>query len=408
MTQVLYPTGEQWSVRYKDEHEDTGSYLDSDGKVLIGIDTNSYEILHSFSESMPEDFDAFFFFKSEQGTSVSEEKQVVVKLRTTSMPSFFDIFEIYLEDCNGLTATYGISDNEVGKSLRIDIKNLVTQEGFNPSFIVYSGIHIARPRSSRKLDVYMEDFSYSSAPTPKYITPDEVVAGLQLYLDNGELFRPTPQSSPAYEQWCQWIVEAEAFVEEQTRQAWSIRRKKDEYHDIESSMGGGGIGVGSMGQALLMNMAYQSLPGGTTSGLFGPGIEFKLNFKNVHPLDSSKGDKLEVCWIKDNWRDITDAPGSHWVDRNRGNLMVRHAFIRGNYGLRITYRHGSDGQIPEDIKRCIILYVGKQFLNTDRYRTIFPMAPGFDQDKANTINSWTWEIKDILKNYADTIQIGGF
>lgn len=80
---------------------------------------------------------------------------------------------------------------------------------------------------------------------------------------------------------------------------------------------------------------------------------YTLGQSNVLPIDSSKGDKIEVRTSRDSWRDITADEGSRWVlvDPRQGKLefysRLRHTIqfrVRpGVRFIRLTYRHGALG-----------------------------------------------------------------
>lgn len=80
---------------------------------------------------------------------------------------------------------------------------------------------------------------------------------------------------------------------------------------------------------------------------------YTLGNSNVLPIDSSKGDSIEVRTSRDNWRDITPDEGSRWVlvEPRRGKLefysRLRHTIqfrVRpGVRFIRLTYRHGALG-----------------------------------------------------------------
>lgn len=85
---------------------------------------------------------------------------------------------------------------------------------------------------------------------------------------------------------------------------------------------------------------------------------YTLDHSNVLPLDSSKGDAIEVRTSRDSWRDITSDEGSRWVlvEPRRGKLefysRLRHTIqFRVRPGvpfIRITYRHGALGGSATD------------------------------------------------------------
>lgn len=81
--------------------------------------------------------------------------------------------------------------------------------------------------------------------------------------------------------------------------------------------------------------------------------KYSLNHRNVLPLDSAKGDQIEVRTARDNWRDITADEGSRWVlvEPRQGKVefysRLRHTIqfkVRpGVRFIRLTYRYGALG-----------------------------------------------------------------
>lgn len=86
--------------------------------------------------------------------------------------------------------------------------------------------------------------------------------------------------------------------------------------------------------------------------------QYNLDHRNVLPLDSSQGDKIEVRTARDNWRDITGDEGSRWtlVEPRKGKLefysRLRHTIqfrVRpGVRFIRLTYRYGGLGGSPTE------------------------------------------------------------
>jgi len=401
MTQILFPNNpEVWKYSFRDYSGDSDYILDG-YKVSLEL-TPSQELKLSVNkEAMNEDFSITLFAEYPDGISIAGETQIFTSIKSKSMPSFFKHFRLYMEDCNGLTSTYSLKDLDIGNEMRFNLKAFVTDKEFNTSYVTKIGFHLEEPREPRDFNLLVSDYSLSSAPTPKYTTPQEVIGSLQLYNNKGELMRASPQSTPTYDQWCQWIVEGEQYVEEQTRRAWAERRKKDEILNIESIPStGGSMSLGYLGTQLLRTGF-----GIASEAMLGPGIQVKLRYRYPKDLDADKGDKLEIRWLRNDWLDITNDKGTYWFDHVKGILYLRRMFVALDTGIRITYRYGED-TVPEDIKRAVTLFVGKQFYSTDRYRSIFPTAPEFEQ-KAQSIQQWTWDIDRILKNYTETVVIGG-
>lgn len=94
--------------------------FENKAKVKVSIDT--------FSEG--EDIILYDYF--EDGVSISDDNMIIVTFRATSPPSFFKQFAIYIEDCNGVSATYSLDNDMSGKENIILTKALVMDnEDFN-------------------------------------------------------------------------------------------------------------------------------------------------------------------------------------------------------------------------------------------------------------------------------------
>jgi len=402
MTQILFPNKpEVWKFQFQDASYDA-EFEDGDTHLLLMV-TDQQDLKFTASKgAMEDDFKVIIYADfDDSGISIAGESQLFTTIKSTSMPSFFKSFKVYLEDCNGLISTYSLKDIDIGSDMRFSLKAFVTDKEFNTSYVTRMGFILEGPREPRNFSMSITNYSLSSAPTPKYITPQEVIGSLQLYDNKGELLRASPQSAPTYDQWCQWIVEGEQYCEEQTRRAWAERRKKDEILNLESVPNTGGtMSLGYLGTQLLRTGF-----GIASEAMLGPGIQIKLRYRYPKDLDSEKGDKLEIRWLRNDWLDITNEKNSYWFDHVKGILYLRRMFVALDTGVRITYRYGEE-TVPEDIKRAVTLFVGKQFYSTDRYRSIFPTAPEFET-KAMSIQQWTWDIDRILKNYTESVVIGG-
>ena len=400
----MYPNSpEIWKFRFRDyigDEDWIGTEDEEEDKILMSLSIADNQDLKAHSQMMGRDWETWVFAEYPEGISIAEERQIFTMIKATSMPSFFKSFKIYLEDFNGHKATYSLKDIDIGSEMRFNLKAFVVEDEFNTSFVTKIGFHISEPKEVRPFTMFITNYSLSSAPTPRYVQPQEVIGSLQLYDNKGELLRASPQSTPTYDQWCQWIVEGEQFVEEQTRRAWSERRKKDEILNLESIPStGGSMSLGYLGTQLLRTGF-----GIASEAMLGPGIQIKLRYRYPKDLDAEKGDKLEIRWLRNDWLDVTEHKNAYWFDHNKGILYLRRMFVALDTGVRITYRYGED-EVPEDIKRAVTLFVGKQFYQTDRYRSIFPTAPEFES-KAMSVQQWTWDIDRILKNYTETVVIG--
>ena len=409
MVQVFCPN-EGWIFKYKDYEGDgifmedppgSGAYYDKDGTPkpdypLPELD-NTFDqdgvIKFSF-DMMDEDFEQWFYYVDEDGISLSAENKIYQMLKASSPPSFFDIFEIYIEDCNGISATYGLNDIAIGKENVVDISALVRGEDFNDSFVTKVGYHISGPKTSRKLMIQLHNMRATYLETPIYCTPQEVMDFLMLVDNRGEPFKVTETSIPSYNTIAKRIVEAEAFIENTTRTAFVERRIDKEIRNADSAWPGtyGYYGI----------LATSGFDYGAQS--FFKGCPVKLSRSNILPIDYSKGDLVEIRRYGSYW---TTVPNEMiWQDETKGIVYVKSLFFQKDASIRVTYRYGK-GPVPQDLKRACILKTALLVMQTEWYVAKFPQSPDFLEMRANAMNSWTWELRDLLRPYSTAISVGG-
>lgn len=392
MTQVLYP-GSSWLFKF-------GSYegiqpVIVDSVTVASIDTTGTK-LKFISESMSTDYEAWFYYVNQDGISISDENKIYFNIKATSIPSFFDTFEIYLEDCNGITATFGLNDISLGKENTLLLTSLVRDTDFNDSFIVKIGFHIKNPKSSRAFTATLSDLYLSLSENPTYCTPQEVADFLMMIdqANSGSPFKVSETSRPSYNILASRIVEAEAFIENTTRQAWTERRIDGEIRNVEVGIAGAG--------------GYYGIytPSSTNFGsnnLFR-GAPVKLTRVKVKDIDYSKGDLVEVRWFGSNWNVVPE--DCVWIDGRNGIMFIKSFLLQKDFSVRVTYRYGY-GPVPKDIKRAALLKSAMLIVQTDWFRQKFAQSPGFDPLRAETINSWTWELKDLMRPWSDFVITGG-
>jgi hypothetical protein len=46
-------------------------------------------------------------------------------------------------------------------------------------------------------------------------------------------------------------------------------------------------------------------------------------------------------------------------------------------------------------------------MQTEWYVAKFPQSPDFIEMRANALNSWSWELKDLLRPYSSAVMVGG-
>lgn len=383
-----------WKYTFQDYTGDEPIIKDD---VLLASIENDDFVVKFQSDKMEKDFEVWIYYEEEEGISTSTENKAVQHLKVTSPPSYFETFELFFEDCNGVRATYGLLDVAVGKENQIDLKSMVKGEDFNDSFITKIGYHIKAPKSERKFTLFLYELRLTYLENPSYCTPQEVMDFLMLVDNKGEAYKVTESSIPSYNTIAKRIVEAEAYIESVTRHAFVERRVENEIGNMESARGGmpGYLGIyGAHGFGMW----------GGSNPLF-KGIPVKLTRNRILPIDYSKGDKVEVRRYGTLWSTVPN--DTVWEDPIKGIIFVKTLFFQKDDSIRVTYRHGY-GPIPPDIKRACLLKTAMLILQTEWYIAKFPQSPDITQLRETTLNSWTWELKDLLRPYSNYLSHGGF
>jgi hypothetical protein len=176
-----------------------------------------------------------------------------------------------------------------------------------------------------------------------------------------------PSDRDAYE----FILEASEQIDDYTRQAWRENEVKEEHHNFDS--------------------AYR----------WDSGRAVKLNKMDVRtPLDSSKGDKLEIFdggdwddWVADSNRTEGRGNGDYWLDGHSGQLFVFKLFAwRSSPQMRVSYRYGDpvptetktlkDGTDydvitqPRSIRKACAKLAAIELISSDFYTSLIPGSDG--------------------------------
>lgn len=385
MVQILCPN-DGWTYKYDKTEED-------EGYTQINLDYSDGPVVFT-AERMDTEFEQWIYTEYEDGISISAENKIYQELKVSSPPSFFETFEIYIEDCNGITATFGLTDVAIGKENVVDISSLVRGEDFNDSFVVKVGYHIQKPKSERVLKFYVESMRFTYLESPTYCTPQEVMDFLMLVDNRGEPFKVTETSMPNYNTIAKRIVEAEAFIESTTRTAFIERRVEKEIRNADSAWPGtyGYYGI----------LATSGFDYGAQQ--FFKGCPVKLSRNNVLPIDYSKGDLVEIRRYGSYW---TPVPNEMiWQDETKGIIYVKSLFFQKDASIRVTYRYGK-GPVPADLKRACILKTALLIMQTEFYISKFSQSPDFMELRNQALTAWTWELRDLLRPYSTTITVGG-
>lgn len=378
-----------------DEGENPIVVNDSDRTVLELICQNNIK-LNIYDTSLFDDF--FTLAKDEDGVSIASEKQMLISLRATEVPSNFETFELYMEDGNGRKATYSLSDTDMGEIKRIILSAFVYDKGFNKSFVTRFGVHIKGKKTDiEQFKLIIDKLALVSSPMPNYCQPQDVINFLGIRNNDGTPFMLDESTVPSYDTVADYICQAEGYIDQTTRNAWKEKRAVNEIRNASSTR----TGTGSAYLGILQpSSAYSPI---TT---FSRGIAVKLIYGNVKDIDPAKGDKVEIRMYGNEW---VDATGSVWLDNAKGILYIRKIFLQQDASVRVTYRYGSDTNgIPDDIRKASMLYAGKQIvLNQSLYRYLFPEDNGMFDRQRNIALDYEYQIRQILAERSEQICVGG-
>ena len=389
MTTIIYP-GVNWTYKYNDMAETSEDYI-VDGVTLISLSNkNKLKLTATLNAGDKLILSSYF----EDGISINEDNMIVINTKTTVPPSVFKAFRVYLEDYDGNVATYSLDNDMVGKEQIILTEAFVkTSKDFNPSFITKVGFVFDNPKDARNLMFILSDMHTVYRIKPTYAQPEEVIELLGMMDNKGNVFELTDTTVPSYNMIAKRICEAEEFMENACRNAWTERRAVGEIRNADSVWAAtfGYLGI----------LASDTLENGTQ--MFFKGIPVKLERDNIHKIDYSKGDKVEVRRYGSEW--MTVPQNAVWCDEQKGIIYVKTIFFQKDASVRVTYRYGK-GPCPGDIKLAVMYKVAMIIVGTDWYRQRFPQSPNFDPLKQETLNQWTWQIKDAIRNHTDLISCG--
>jgi len=390
MTTILCPDP-NWRYTYGDSPEQAGDYI-VEGETLATF-SNTDKVKLSIV-NFTEDLTINMYDVIEDGLSITDDNMVVFNLRLTSPPSFFEKCALYMEDCNGIVVSYSLDGDMIGKETVVLTKAIVAENpDFNQSYVTKVGFTFYKPASERAFTITVSDLHTVYRIQPTYAQPEEVIEFLGMVDNKGNLFKLTDMSVPSYNAIAKRIVEAEEFMESACRQAWKEKRIVGEMRNADVTW------AATFGY---MGILTAESPG-MGAQMFFKGIPVKLTRDKIASIDYSKGDKVEVRRYGSEWYEVPES--MIWSDNTKGIIYVKTMFFQKDASVRVTYRYGR-GPVPPDIKQAVLLKTAMIIVGTDWYRQRFPQSPDFDPLKVETLNQWTWIIKDCIRNHTDLITCG--
>lgn len=139
---------------------------------------------------------------------------------------------------------------------------------------------------------------------------------------------------------------------------------------------------------------------------FGWGTPLWLQHRQIKPLNSSSGDKIEVWKGEDNdYDDIIGEGQWYEFDETYGRLYLRgflFSIMRKNR-IRITYRYG-DTTVPDDVEDACVKLVAIELLTTSLRMDQIPI--GSNQINIDTsIKHWQESIEECVMNRREVFVI---
>lgn len=417
MTIVMYPSQyPPWEVKLVDGDKTVYGSADSDDAVVSGItvagdntpkrEHNPDEVIVNEGAVLRISLPTFstkgsceIWSSPAEPFSVAEYLTLQMYIKSSIPPSMFDEFYFFIEDSLGKRRRYALKNEMVGK-FNVSATDIFSEDDdFNISYITKAGFVLNKPvQDITSFQFILLELSMSELRQPHYCKPEDIIRFMGLLDNSGRPFKLTQESNPSYEDICNHIIEAEDFIDAQTRTSFRVNRVKGEIHD--EPFGLNMLGATNRGMMGMFNLpALTSLYGGK---IF-TGVPVSLVRRDVKTIDYSLGDKVEVRRIGTIWVEV---PEEHiWQDHQKGILWIRDYIHMKDSSVRVTYRWGKDN-VPSDITKACKLQAAVQIVSTDWYRAKFPVTEDMGQNKMDVVMSWTWQIKDILKGYQTQISVG--
>lgn len=192
----------------------------------------------------------------------------------------------------------------------------------------------------------------------RYCTVDDVA---KLFRKEGAFGSNTNPSKSDVED---MIDERTDFIDRETRNSWRENKVINEMHTFDGQY------RWSAGRPLMLN-----------------------KMKIITPLDSSKGDRLEI-WDGNEWHDwvadsseVEGRDGDYWLDGEMGQLFIYKRFTWVSQPqIRVSYRYGSDASdtdgdnvpddLPRDIRMACAKLVAIDLVSSDQHTQLVPGGEG--------------------------------
>lgn len=240
-----------------------------------------------------------------------------------------------------------------------------------------------------------------TTPTATYCTPDDVAETLDLPNPNDPygIFYFDDTSHPSRDRVVKMIKSNEDIIDRRIRKSWRVNRVKDKIFSINN---------------------YWGDINGWRREYYQQGGEYVQLRKNVLEWDPSQGDKMEYRLRSLEWIDISnnkikegeDAGRSYsvlnigqptarfWFDYDYGKLYIRTFLFQSRANsIRISYRYGSDEEVPAAINRLCCLMTASQIINMQVFNTKVGAGGSISGVKDELLRGWQEEMNQIWTSY---------
>lgn len=200
-------------------------------------------------------------------------------------------------------------------------------------------------------------------------------------------------SHPSYNAVVKTILANEDQIDCRLRHSWRVNRVKEHVYNIE---------LWEQDENARRSMYWQR--GGNMVQLH----------QNILPFDPSLGDKIEIRTRNNKWIDISEcgedgemmeSPSEATMpyfrfDYVEGRLYLRTRVNNPRYNaVRVTYRWGDDGEVPDAIRRLCTLMTATNVLNQQMFNIKLGSGGDIAGIRDSVLRAWQEEMNMIWGSY---------
>lgn len=234
-----------------------------------------------------------------------------------------------------------------------------------------------------------------------YCTPLEVAMTLDLPDPDNPLgfYKFSDMSQPSEDTIRMWIASNEDRIDLRLRRSWRVNYVKDFVTDIP--------------QYMWDEVSFRS-------AYYANGGNYIQLRKNILPWDPQKGDRIELRSVLNNWGDqsiMRDekerlppelGPDNFWFDYRKGRLFLRMRKLQPKFNaLRISYRYGSEEEVPAGIKRLCCLLTAIQVLQSQAFLIKVGLGGDISGIKADMVKSFQDEANELYSAFQRSGSVHG-